>query len=67
MFSKTFCVGKTGLGQSSAPCLMSVEDWQCVVVVLEGALYISVRIALAFAEHISASQKQQKMSSRAML
>ena len=30
--------GKTGLGQPSAPCLMPVDDWQRVVVVLEGAL-----------------------------
>ena len=37
--------GKTGLGHSPAPCLMPVMSWQCVVAILEGALY--------FREHCS--------------
>lgn len=64
---KNLLGGKTGLGQNSQFRLLSSSGlaarssctWRCPS--------ISVRIALALAEHISASQKQQKMSSRVPL
>ena len=39
MFFKIISGEEAGLSQSPAPYLMPVMDWQCVVAILEGALY----------------------------